>query len=162
MVDGRMLKACEAIEQIGDHRVKMPNDEQSEVLIDELIVALRDDPVNIDHLYRLGRAYESLGRLKDALVQFETIVQLAPDDHESLHAVGELHLKLGDSDKAISALQRATELWCDQPEYFADLGDALYSNGDVEKARYTYEKALSLTLPNEEVADRVRIALNRL
>lgn len=141
--------------------MKVPGDGQDEIVMGELIDALRADPLNTDHMYKLGRACESLGRLKEALDQFEAIVRLEPDDHEALHAVGLLHYKLGETDKAIIELRRATEIWDGQPDYFADLGDALYSAGDIALARHSYEKALTLSLPNEDIAERVRIALDR-
>lgn len=133
-----------------------------EKLVRELSDDLRTDPSNTTLLYKLGRACEASGQRQEALRHFEAIVRLEPEDHESIHAAGLLHYQLGNITDAIRELQRATVLWDEQPDYFADLGDALHSSGEIECARFVYEKALSLTLPHEEVAARIRLALGKL
>jgi Flp pilus assembly protein TadD len=133
-----------------------------EALIRELNEELRTDPSNTTLLYKLGRACEASGQRQEALRHFEAIVRLEPEDHESVHAAGLLHYQLGSFAGAIRELQRATAMCDEQPDYFADLGDALRSSGEGERARLAYEKALALTLPHEEVAERIRAALEKL
>lgn len=140
----------------------MTDTTQVEDRIVELSQAVAKAPNNSDVLYELGRALESLGRPEEALTRFESIVRLEPEDHESIHAVGALNLALGNDSAAILSLTKATAIWQEQPEYFADLGEAARKIGDSQGARNTLERARDLALPNEEVSERIRLALDKL
>lgn len=135
--------------------------DNEESRIAELTQAIESDPNNTDTLYELGRALESVGRFEEALSRFEAIVLLEPEDHESLHAIGTLNLRLGRNLVAISSLKRATMLLKDQPDYLVDLGDALFKSGDLKSAKDAYNAASSLTLPNEELCERIKLALDK-
>lgn len=133
----------------------MESEQAAEKRMAELRQAVASDPTNTDKLYELGRALESSGRLEEALACFESIVLSEPDDHESIHAIGALHLHLGRNADAIASLKKATEIWQDAPEYFVDLGDACYRSQDLPGAREAYEAAQSLALQDEEIWARI-------
>ncbi|QDT30340.1 Tetratricopeptide repeat protein [Gimesia panareensis] len=139
----------------------MSDNPQLENRLIELTHTIESDPDNTDRLYELGRALESTGKLEEALLRYEAIVRMEPGDHESIHAVGAINLRLGNNSAAILSLRKAVKLCEDQPDYLVDLGDALFESGDLKGAKVAYERALSLALPNEEVSERIKLALER-
>ena len=126
-----------------------------EQLVAKLTDSLDDDPFNMAMLFELGYVLKSLGRFKEALGHYETILQDAPDDYETLNAIGDAYFQMKQPLKAIEYHKRAVGLFERDPDMFVDLAEALLSIGDSQSAIAALKTARPLCLPGEEAMDRI-------
>ncbi len=128
----------------------------------ELTASLENDPLNTASLFRLGYVLKSLGRFKEALVRYETLIRIKPDHHEALHAIGNAYFRMKQPLKAIEYYKRAVEIWEHEPDFFVDLAEAFWSVGDFQEAAAALEVALPLCLPGEEAVERIHQLLDEI
>lgn len=133
----------------------MSDQSELEQLVAELTDSLDDDPFNMAMLFELGYVLKSLGRFKEALGHYETILQDAPDHYETLNAIGKVYFQMKQPLKAIEYYKRAVEIWEHEPDFFVDLAEALWDVGDSQSAIAALETAHPLCLPGEEAMDRI-------
>jgi tetratricopeptide (TPR) repeat protein len=123
---------------------------------------LKADPLDVGALFLMGNALRSIGEKEQAKAVYETLLRLEPNDHEVMHAYGRTLLEMHQRADAVSWLKKAIHVWEKEPVYFADLGDALASLGQVSEAKHAYKSGLSICLPGEDVADRIRQSMDLL
>lgn len=101
--------------------------------------------------YGLGQVQLKLGDLKSALTNFEKVLEVHPDNCETLKAIGHIHILLGQIEKAHEFIKRATKIDSRDPQAFLDLGELLMST-DAGAALDAFKTARNLFLrKNEEV-----------
>ncbi|CAI9100700.1 OLC1v1037856C1 [Oldenlandia corymbosa var. corymbosa] len=75
--------------------------------------------------YGLGQVQLKLGDLKSALTNFEKILEVHPDNCDTLKALGHIYIQLGQVEKAHEFLRKATKVDSHDPQAFLDLGELL-------------------------------------
>lgn len=70
---------------------------------------VRDSPRNPAGYYNLGIAYAHENQFKEALENFRTTTELAPNFKEAYYWLGRTYTELGEYDKAIESLEKALE-----------------------------------------------------
>jgi len=117
---------------------------QSDMGIVLLREALRDDP-DSHILHRdLAMRLWSTGKIDQALVHCQRLIELRPDDFEALEYVGMLYSTVGRYDEARACLEKAISLNPQQPTVYLNLGNAFAKEKRWPEAIEAYEKAISL------------------
>jgi arylsulfatase A-like enzyme/Tfp pilus assembly protein PilF len=92
-------------------------------------------------LFGLATAYWRQGRLDDALVGFERVVELAGYDSKASLAMARILAGRGERERAVAVLQRATEPADAPAALINDLGELLAELGQIDAARAAFERA---------------------
>lgn len=91
----------------------------------------------------LAMALHALGRVREAVPQYERAVGLSPGSAAGHFHLGRAHLDLFDPRRAIAAMTRALQLAPGTPEFEAGLGHALASAGRSDEALAHLDRALA-------------------
>jgi tetratricopeptide (TPR) repeat protein len=120
-------------------------------LVDECIASLDRDLEPDEHrLHRSvlknnrARVYQSLGRLDEALADYEVVIQEDPNHAEHYLERGNILRRLGRTDEALADYARALRLSPPFPEIYYNLGDLRATLGDAEGAIADFSYVLDL------------------
>ncbi len=94
-------------------------------------------------------------RYQDALLNFQSAVQLKPDESSFFVGQGLAYYRLSDTGRAIEPLKRAIELDPRKPEAYKIIGDIHYQRDEIEMAAGFYEKALELDPSDQALRDHL-------
>ncbi|KAK7354605.1 hypothetical protein VNO80_20070 [Phaseolus coccineus] len=75
--------------------------------------------------YGLGQVQVKLGDFKSALSNFEKVLEVYPDNCETLKALGHIYVQLGQTDKGQDFIRRATKIDPRDAQAFLELGELL-------------------------------------
>ena len=96
-----------------------------------------------------GTAYQSAGRLPEAVLAYQRAIKMKPTLVEAHHNLGTVYVMQGKLAEAITAYKRVIQLRPDMAEAYVDLGRVYGFAGRLDEAIAEYEKALArdATLP---------------
>lgn len=77
--------------------------------------------------YGLGQVQLKLGEIKNALSNFEKVLEVYPDNCETLKVLGHIYVQLGQTEKAQEFLRKAAKIDPRDAQAFLDLGELLIS-----------------------------------
>ncbi|KAL0337224.1 UNVERIFIED_CONTAM: protein CTR9 [Sesamum calycinum] len=101
--------------------------------------------------YGLGQVQLKLGDLRSALTNFEKVLEVQPENCDTLKALGHIYVQLEQNEKAQELFKKATKIDPRDPQAFLDLGDLLIST-DIGAALDAFKTARNLLKRgNEEV-----------
>lgn len=106
--------------------------------------ALRIEPTFLAPRLNLGTALLHQGLPERALIEFEQILQRAPEHADGLHARGLAQLALGQATRAVMDLQTAARLAPANGDVWQSLGEALQRANQPRRARDAYCQAARL------------------
>lgn len=111
---------------------------------------------------RRGAAFSTKGDLVEAMADFDSAAELAPDDPDIRFYRGVAYLQSGDPDKAVAELDRAIEDGLPNAAAYAARARAHFLRLDLEQSRLDVEAALRLD-PQDALAlaGRGEIALSQ-
>jgi tetratricopeptide (TPR) repeat protein len=92
----------------------------------------------------LGDALFQKGSVDEAIVQYQTALQIKPDYAKAHNNLGCALLKKGSVDEAIAHFQKALQITPDDAEAHNNLGNALIQKGSVDEAIIQYQTALQI------------------
>jgi protein O-mannosyl-transferase len=92
----------------------------------------------------LGAVLEGLGRLDEALAQFEEVVRISPDSARAHTNVGNLLLQKGDPADAVGHFRKAIAIEPGYTDAHMGLGSALADLGRLEEAEQSHRRAVDL------------------
>lgn len=129
----------------------------------EVIPRMTDPLLQADYRFRLGVVVrDEVDNLEDAVVQFETVLQLQDDHEEALKALVELYTLLEQWPKLITALRSLADVTADYHErtrLAVRIGDVYERQlSDTEAAIQAYRAVLDL----DEMEHQALVALERL
>ena len=110
-------------------------------------MATTEGPSELAHAVELHQ----IGRLDEAAVHYERVLDAAPDDATALHGAGLLLQQSGATERAIALLRRAAERSPDDPSVQHNLAAALGQGGLLSEAIEHYRRAIALK-PNYALA----------
>ncbi|KAF7147473.1 hypothetical protein RHSIM_Rhsim03G0228800 [Rhododendron simsii] len=93
--------------------------------------------------YGLGQVQLKLGDFKSSLGNFEKVLEVYPDNCETLKALGHIYIQLGQTEKAHEFVKKATKIDPRDPQAFLDLGELLIST-DAGAALEAFKTARGL------------------
>ncbi|KAL6585721.1 Protein CTR9 [Orobanche minor] len=101
--------------------------------------------------YGLGQVQLKLGDLRSALTNFEKVLEVQPENCETLKALGHIHIQLEQNEKAQELFRKATRFDPRDPQAFLDLGDMLKLT-DVNAALDAFKTGSLLRLYSPRLA----------
>ncbi|KAF9599832.1 hypothetical protein IFM89_001778 [Coptis chinensis] len=78
--------------------------------------------------YGLGQVQLKLGDFRGSLSNFEKVLEVYPENGESLRVVGHIYVQLGQTEKALDVLRKATRIDPRDAQAFLELGELLISS----------------------------------
>jgi len=109
----------------------------------------------------LGDALFQRGRVDEAIVQYQTALQIEPDYSFACYNLGNALLKKGRVDEAIAQYQTALQIKPDYAEAHDNLGNVLLQKGKVDEAITQYRTALQIKPDNAKAHNNFGNALLR-
>ncbi|CAA3021314.1 CTR9 homolog [Olea europaea subsp. europaea] len=101
--------------------------------------------------YGLGQIQMKMGDLINASSNFQKVLEVQPENYETLKALGNIYVQLEQKERAQQLLKKATKVNPQDPEAFLDLGELLISTDECA-ALDAFETAHNLLkMGNEEV-----------
>ncbi|CAH9084050.1 unnamed protein product [Cuscuta europaea] len=101
--------------------------------------------------YGLGQVQLKLGDLRSSLSNFEKVLEVCPENCETLKSLSHIYVQLGQPEKGLEYLRKATKIDPRDPQAFLDLGELLIST-DASAALDAFRTARNLLKrANEEV-----------
>uniref|UniRef100_A0A7N0ZW54 Uncharacterized protein n=1 Tax=Kalanchoe fedtschenkoi TaxID=63787 RepID=A0A7N0ZW54_KALFE len=76
----------------------------------------------------LGQVQLKLGDYRSSLSNFEKVLEVHPENSETLKVIGHIHAQLGQTEKALDFLRKATKVDPRDAQAFQDLGELLISS----------------------------------
>jgi tetratricopeptide (TPR) repeat protein len=101
-------------------------------------------PGDVQPLIELGNFLIERSRFPEAIAQFESAEQQAPETAEAPLSLGNLFSILGQTDNAVSAYERCLALEPDNPSAHVGLGHIRRIQGDQPAAREAYEQSVRI------------------
>src|SRR5262249_6012101 len=107
--------------------------------------AVELEPQNARAHYNLGRLYEDIGRIDEAIASYRAALALDPTafDH-NINLGGLLCDRKHDYDGAVACFRAAIQADPNDPRGYDDLGIALYGKGQVDEAIVHHRKAIEV------------------
>jgi len=99
--------------------------------------------------YGLGQVQMKLGDLKSSLSNFEKVLEVHPENCESLKAVGYIYVQQGQAEKALEMFKKATRIDPRDAHAFIEMGELLISS-DTSAALDAFKTANSLLKKSRE------------
>ncbi|XP_030942518.1 protein CTR9 homolog [Quercus lobata] len=93
--------------------------------------------------YGLGQVQLKLGDLRSAQSNFDKVLEIYPDNCETLKALGHIYVQLGQTEKAQEFMRKATKIDPRDSQAFFELGELLISS-DTGEALDAFKTARSL------------------
>jgi len=102
-----------------------------------------------------GRAYREMGRVEDALAQYERALAVDPGYRTALEQLATERFGQERYTEALELLRRLAEAYPDNAQYHYNIGAALYFLGEFEQALGAFERALAANPALEAARDSV-------
>ncbi|KAK6944759.1 Tetratricopeptide repeat [Dillenia turbinata] len=80
--------------------------------------------------YGLGQVQLKLGDFRSSLSNFEKVLEIHPENCETLKALGHIYVQLGQTEKALELLRKATRIDPRDAQAFLELGELLISSDE--------------------------------
>ena len=110
----------------------------------------------------LGVVNAGLGRLEQAVANYEKALAIKPDYAEAYNNMGSALKDKGESDAAIESYKKALKIKPDYAEAYNNMGNALLNKGEPGPAIESYKKALHIKPDYAEAHNNLGNALDGL
>jgi tetratricopeptide (TPR) repeat protein len=120
----------------------------------KFISAIAQDPKNILAYKGLGEVYMKQNHTQEAKETFTFVLQLNPDDEETLLRLGEISESEGNKEKAVEYYQQAVILNPNNPLRFVKIYDLLFGLGHYGAAFESIRQAVELEPQNPKYLDK--------
>ena len=128
--------------------------------IEEFKRALALDPVNVEALKGMARAYRELSKLDLAEATYRRVIEIRPDYWAGYFDLGTFYLITGGYQNAVAELAKALELTPDNTRAHNNLGTAYYNLGQYGKAREAFESSVQIS-PNRTAVNNLGVLYYR-
>jgi tetratricopeptide (TPR) repeat protein len=120
---------------------------------------VKKSPLKARPHYNLGNSYNSRGKMKEAVKEYQAAIHINPDYADAYLNLGVAYASLGVEDGAEGALKKAIQLQPSDAEAYYNLG-LLYANRNLHNlAIEQYSKAISLNPDSAKIHNNFGIAL---
>ena len=130
-----------------------------ETEIPKLQGVIEDGPYAYLSHFRIGAAFQKLGKLGEAIETYNKSLSLKPDYAEAHNNMGITLAMQGKLEEAIGAYNKALSLKPDYADAYNNMGIALKDQSKLEEAIEAYNKSLSLKPDYAEAYNNMGIAL---
>lgn len=99
---------------------------------------------NLNNKYRLGKTFESSGKLEKAKEIFEELAYAQPNNNQYANSLNDVYIKLKDYENSIKFLSNRVKLHPNDVSLYGMLGASYYLNGNTDSAINTWDKGISV------------------
>ena len=154
------IQGCDGWDRIGTLLIRVGSLEKAEELYTSLISQEANDGEHALYNHQLGSIQEDQGEYKEALVFYETALDMQkktlpvnhPDLATSYHNIGSVYDNMGEYSKALSSYETARDMWkktlpANHPDLarsYNNIGSVYDQMGEYSKALSFYERALEI------------------
>jgi predicted TPR repeat methyltransferase len=117
--------------------------------------------VTPDEAVRVALSWQHEGRLAEAAMLYQRILEVEPSHPEALHFLGLLKHQLGSPDEGLVYLRRAVEVAPDYAQAHSNLGNMLFERDDYEAAESAYRQASALDPSLTDAIQNLGLLLER-
>ena len=145
-------------ESLGRARFFRENYEEALPFYKELVDSLSDEELtsNVEPLRFRGIIYERLKRWPEAEADFKRVLELVPDDVDTLNYLGYTWVDRGENlTEAFDMIRKAVEADPESGAIVDSLGWAHYKLGEYAQARENLEKAVALSPSSATIIDHL-------
>ena len=142
-----------------DQLINIYKEGQIEAVAEQAQLLIKKYPDEFMIWNLLGAANAGLGRLVEARVAFQRVVELNPSYADGYNNLGAISREQGKLDSALKAYNKALSLNPDFAEAHHNKGIVLASQGKLDGAIDAYNKALSINPEYVEAYNNIGIAL---
>lgn len=145
-------------ESLGRARFFRENYEEALPFYKELVDSLSDEEItaNIEPLRFRGIIYERLNRWPEAEADFKRVLELVPDDVDTLNYLGYTWVDRGENlEEAFDMIRKAVEQQPQSGAIVDSLGWAHYKLGEYQEAKENLEKAVALSPSSATIIDHL-------
>ncbi|MEO6423758.1 MAG: tetratricopeptide repeat protein [Candidatus Nitrotoga sp.] len=114
---------------------------------------------SISQVIQIAREHHQAGRLSQAEVMYQQVLQVAPNHPDALHLLGLIASRDGKKEIAVGLISKAISVNPSNPIYYINLGNALKDQGRLEEAIVNYRQALSIRPDFAEACNNLGNAL---
>ena len=97
-----------------------------------------------DEHFQKGNEYASAGDFENAIVEYEAVLELEPENVSAMTNLGVAYYNTGQLDQAIIQYQNALELAPDDADIHSNLAAAYVQTNQLDKAQGEYQRAVEL------------------
>lgn len=145
-------------ESLGRARFFRENYAEALPFYNELVESMSDEDIkaNIEPLRFRGIIYERLNRWPEAEADFKRVLELVPDDVDTLNYLGYTWVDRGENlEQAFDMIREAVKQEPQSGAIVDSLGWAHYKLGEYEKAKENLEKAVALSPSSATIIDHL-------
>ncbi len=135
---------------------------QRKLAVENLRLAVKNDPKNSIFYANLGEVQRQHGELDHARKNLERALELVPDNAQAHNNLGIVQFESEDFEAAVQSYERAIQLNPEFPEAYNNLGNGLRAAGRADEALPAYEKALQGREVYPEVYNNLGTALREI
>ena len=126
----------------------MPNEDHSE-------------RVTPDEAVQVALSWQQAGRLAEAAVLYQRVLEVEPRHPGGLHFLGLLRHQLGAPDEGLAYVRQAVEVAPDYAEAQSNLGNMLFERNDLTAAEAAYRRARALDPSLSDAVQNLGLLLER-
>lgn len=130
-----------------------------EKAVDELLLAVKLDPLSLNVNMSLGRAFQYVGRSDEAIDQFNKVLKLDESYRGAIEAIGWVHISTGDYEQAIEYFKSYQKMVDHPLKGQTGLGFAYGISGQAEKAEECLNKVLERSRQDNEIDLSIDLAI---
>ncbi|MGB0905962.1 MAG: tetratricopeptide repeat protein [Maricaulaceae bacterium] len=143
---------------LGRAHLSEENYEAAIPIYEALVASLTEDELSEDPqaLYLRGICYERVGEWEKAVVDFQRVLAVKPNDADALNYLGYTWVDRGENlEKAFAMIRKAVELEPSSGAIVDSLGWAHYKLGQYDEAKENLEKAVVLSPSSATIIDHL-------
>lgn len=91
---------------------------------------------------QLAMQHHQAGRLREAEMLYQQVLQIQPDHPDTLHLLGVVNHQLGNNDLAYTLISKAVKQMPDTVHFINNLGEVCRAQNKLDEAQACYEKVL--------------------
>ena len=123
---------------------------------------IRRDPENWKVQLALGQLHYEAERWKPALVSYQRVLAIRPDQPSALLAAGETYAKLGDLVSAEAVLRKALQSDAESADAANQLGLILAEQSRTAEAKQLFERAIAITRDHSGAINNLAVLYMKL
>ena len=159
--EGRRTQARSLV----DEGKELYRTDQDEKAVERFLEAIKLDPDQAEAHFRLGLAYDAVGKEQEAEESYKKSIELYKkylkensEDAESHYNLGQAYAGLHLYSEAVREYRQATKLKDDDSDMFYDLGMALSKLANYDEAVTAFNKSLEIDPENYRAEDALEEA----
>jgi tetratricopeptide (TPR) repeat protein len=128
---------------------------ETEDLTEETLVAAQP-MLDAERMFQGGMTLYQSGQYRDAVHEFERVLEINPRDGSAYQCLGDAYFRLGEMEEAKSAYEEARSLLPENVNVLENLGVIFANMGEYKKAVWQWGEVLKLHPERKDIIQRIK------